>query len=110
VLPVQGTADASPVPGKEKLHLPLRAQPEEDPLNTHEVAVLNGSIDVTWRAHQEHVFYEAEETLSGMIILTPRAEIPARRRKEPIPLRGQSEEVFDPRAYWENKYQEEGPW
>ena len=64
----------------------LRAEPEEGSLNTHEVTVLAGSIDVSWRAHQEHVFYVAEETLSGTIILTPKAGIPA-RRTESRPLR-----------------------
>lgn len=48
-------------------------------VNTHEVTVLKGTIDVSWRAHQEQVFYTAEETLSGVIILTPAAGIPARR-------------------------------
>lgn len=54
--------------------------------NTHEVTVLAGTIDLSWRAHQEHVFYLAEETLAGTIILTPAAGIPA-RRKQAIPLR-----------------------
>jgi len=59
--------------------------------NTHEVTVLSGTIDVSWRSHQEHVFYLAEETLAGTIILTPAANIPA-RRKQSIPLREQPAE------------------
>jgi len=106
MLAVQGAADAPPVPGEEKLHLPLRAQPEKGTLNTHEVTVLNGTIDLSWRAHQEHLFYEAEETLSGMIILTPRAEIPARREKV-LPL--QSGQVSR-NEYWDDEYRREGPW
>jgi len=60
--------------------------PEETMENsTHEVIVLSGTIDVSWRAHQ-HIFYSAAETLAGTIILTPRAGIPARRQQS-SPLR-----------------------
>ena len=74
--------------------------------NTHEVTVLNGTINISWRAHQEHVFYVAEETLAGTIILTPAASIPA-RRKQSLPLK---ENPMSADGYWDEMYQEDGPW
>ncbi len=63
--------------------------------NTHEVTVLAGGvIDLSWRAHQEHVFYLAEETLAGTIILTPATGIPA-RRKQSLPLREETEALTE---------------
>lgn len=58
-------------------------------METYEVTVLGGTIDISWRAHKEHVFYVAEETISGVIILTPAADIPARRNK-PAPGKEES--------------------
>ena len=58
-------------------------------METHEVTVLNGTIDVSWRANQGNLFYVAEETETGIIILTPAASIPARRKLR-IPLRGEN--------------------
>lgn len=72
--------------------------------NTHEVTVLSGTIDLSWRAHQEHVFYLAEETLAGTIILTPAAGVPA-RRKVSLPRREQGMTGED---YLNVQYKENG--
>ncbi len=108
MLVMQGPAKTSSVPQEKEMPLRIQDPANEDAMknNTHEVTVLNGIIDLTWRAHQEHVFYEAEETLSGTIILTPRAEIPARREKVPPLQSGQ----VSRNEYWDDEYREGGPW
>lgn len=71
-------------------------------MNTHEVTVLNGTIDVSWRRNKGNIFYVAEETETGIIILTPAAQIPA-RRKQGIPLKTDPLTLDEIQEHWRSQ-------